>query len=116
MCIYHGCTTARFGEYIYYFEVDGAFAAEILAYMAGELRWVREELGEERGPRVHVAHEKENEERNYREEDDIMRLVNRNRYRYIFFCFFYLCEDNVSERAVRPRIPHGQNDDDDQTC
>lgn len=81
MCTCQGCTTARFGEYVDCFEVDGAFAAEILAYVAGELRWVREELGDERGPRVHVAHEKEIEERNAREEDDIMRLVNRDRYR-----------------------------------
>lgn len=59
----------------------GPLAAEILAYVAGELRWAREELGEERRPRVHVAHEKEIDERNAREEDDIMRLVNRDRYR-----------------------------------
>lgn len=81
MCTFQGCTTAKFREYIDCFELDGAFAAEILAYMAGELRWVREKWGEERGPSVDVAQEKEEEDRNAREEDDITRLVNRNRYR-----------------------------------
>ena len=57
------------------------FAAEILAYMAGELRWIREKAGEERGPRTNVAQERENEERNDREEDDMERLCERNRYR-----------------------------------
>lgn len=49
--------------------------------MAGELRWVREQWGQERGGMVNVAQEIEDEEWNEREEDDIMRLVNRNRYR-----------------------------------
>ena len=61
LCTFEGCTTTQFYKYSECFELDGAFAAEILAYMAGELRWIREKWGEERGPRVNVAQEQENE-------------------------------------------------------
>lgn len=50
--------------------------------MAGELLWIREKWGEERGPKVNVAQEKENEEWNAQDEADIIRMVNRNQYRY----------------------------------
>ena len=81
ICTYQGCTTTPFEVYSKCFELDGVFAAEILEYLAGELRWVREKWGEERGPRVNVAQEKENEEWNDNDYDDIVRLVNVNRYR-----------------------------------
>lgn len=57
-CTFQGCTTTSFGKYSKCFELDWVFAAQILAYMAEELRWVREKWGEERGLRVNVSQEK----------------------------------------------------------
>ena len=78
LCTFEGCTATSLNEYGECFELDGAFAADILAYMAGELRWIREKWGQERGPRVNVAQEKENEEWNAADYDDMERLVQRN--------------------------------------
>lgn len=80
-CTFQGCTTTSFHEYGECFELDGAFAAEILAYMGGELRWIREKWGEERGPRVNVTEEQENEAWNAEHFNDIERMVQRNTYR-----------------------------------
>lgn len=81
LCTFQGCTTTNFRHFNNCFELDGLFAAEILAYMAGELLWIREKWGEERGPKVNIAQEKETEEWNEQDQDDIERLVNRNRFR-----------------------------------
>ena len=80
-CTFQGCTTTSFYKYSECFERDGAFAAEILAYMSGELRWIREMWGEERGPRVNVAQEQENEAWNAEDYNDIERMVQRSTYR-----------------------------------
>lgn len=45
LCTFEGCTTTSFYKYKECFEFDGDFAANILAYMAGELRWIRESGG-----------------------------------------------------------------------
>lgn len=77
ICTFAGCTTTDLRAYSQCFEVDGAFAVEILAYMAEELRWIVERWGEERGSRVDVAVEKEEEERIAQEESDLQRMVDR---------------------------------------
>ncbi|KAF6221575.1 hypothetical protein HO133_002431 [Letharia lupina] len=77
ICTFAGCTTTDLRAYSQCFELDGAFAVEILAYMAEELRWIVERWGEERGSRVDVAVEKEEEERIAQEESDLQRMVDR---------------------------------------
>ncbi len=60
-CTYTGCITTDFRAYSKCFEIDGSFAAEIIDYMATELKWVVERWGQERGRKVDVAKEKEEE-------------------------------------------------------
>lgn len=80
-CTFQGCTTTSFHKYSECFELDGAFAAEILAYMSGELQWVKEKWSEERGPRVNVAEEQENEAWNADDYNSIQRVIQRGTYR-----------------------------------
>lgn len=77
LCTFQGCTKTWCYKYDKCFELDGAFAAETLAYMAGELRWIRGKWGEERGPKVNAAQEHEDEDRNGEEYNDIERIIQR---------------------------------------
>ena len=80
-CTYSGCTTIEFEAYSECFELDGKFTAELLNFMATELRWVVERWGLERGPKVDVDQEKEDERWNDEDYDDIVRMDNRNWWR-----------------------------------
>ena len=62
MCTWTGCTTTAFRTYSRCFELDGAFAANVMWYMAEELLWVVDRWGMERGWSVDFAAEKQEEE------------------------------------------------------
>lgn len=80
-CTYSGCTTIKFEAYSQCFELDGQFTAELLSFMATELKWVVERWGLERGPKVDVDQEKEDERWNREDYDEIARLDQRNWWR-----------------------------------
>ena len=82
LCTYTGCTTTDFRAYSRCFELDGSFAAEILDFMGAELKWVVERWGQERGPEVDVAQEREDEGRIADDYHNIGRLDWRNMYRW----------------------------------
>lgn len=73
MCTFTGCTTTNFRRYSECFELDGAFAAEIMEYMAEELLWVVDCWGIELGSWVDYAAEKVEEE----QEESRQRLVDK---------------------------------------
>ena len=80
-CTYTLCTTMNFRLCSHIFEQDGFFAAEILDFMATELKWIVEKWGRERGPKVDVAQEKEDERWNENDYHDIERLCWKNNCR-----------------------------------
>ncbi|CAD6590043.1 MAG: hypothetical protein ASARMPREDX12_004161 [Alectoria sarmentosa] len=63
------------------FELDGSFAAELLNFMAIELRWIIERWGQERGPKVDVMQEKEDRERIEEEYEDAQYRWYKYQYR-----------------------------------
>ena len=77
ICTFAGCTKTDLRAYSPCFELDGTFAAEILKYMAEEWRWVVERWGEERGWKVDVVAEREDEERDAQEESDRQHMVDK---------------------------------------
>ena len=77
MCTSAGCTTADLREYSNVFEMDGAFAAEVLGYLAKELLRAVEWWGDDRGSKVDVVFEKEEEEWVAEEEESRERYVQK---------------------------------------
>ena len=55
LCNYEYCTTADFTAMARCFELDGGFAAELMAFMAAELMWVVERWGKEVGRPIDLA-------------------------------------------------------------
>ena len=58
LCNYEYCTTADFTEMAQCFELDGGFAAELMAFMAAELMWVVERWEKEVGRPIELADQK----------------------------------------------------------
>lgn len=79
-CTFSGCTTTDFLKYSRCFELDGLFAAEILDFMGSELKWVVEKWGQERGPKVDVMQEREDERWNEEDYTNIERLSWKTSY------------------------------------
>lgn len=80
-CTYSGGTTTDFRAYSQCLELDGSFAAEILNFIAIELRWIIERWGQERGPKVDVMQENEDEERIEGDYEDAQYRWDRYRFR-----------------------------------
>ena len=84
-CTERGCTSTDFQAYVKRFESDGSFAAEKIDNMVTEMEWVVERWGRERGRKVDVAQEKDDEERcinDYDEYYDLYQTVRYNRWSY----------------------------------
>lgn len=77
MCTAAGCTAEDLRAFGQLYELNGEIAAEILEYMAAELLWIVERWGEERGEKVDVAAEREEEARIEEEEDAKKRFVQK---------------------------------------
>lgn len=59
LCTFELCTTVDFWDYAACFEGDGAFAADIMHFIAGELKWAVEQWEVQTGWDVDVAAKKE---------------------------------------------------------
>ena len=81
ICTFAGCQTTDFRAYSQCFELDGEFAAAILAYQAEEVLWIVEMWGKERGSSVDVAAEREEEYEIEKEKSDLERMVHKFRRR-----------------------------------
>ena len=77
LCTSAGCTRKHLRGFSPFFESDGAFTADVLNYMAAELRWVIKRWGEDRGEEVDVTAEREEEERIAEEESLFQDMVDR---------------------------------------
>ena len=62
LCTFNFCTTVDFVDYADCFEKDGAFAAEIMIYLATEIRWAKERWEEQVGWPVDVFTNEEQED------------------------------------------------------
>lgn len=58
LCTFQFCTTVDFMDYVECFERDGAFAAEIMRFMASELKWAKERWEAQIGSPVDVVEKK----------------------------------------------------------
>ena len=78
MCTSAACTEKDLHAYSKFFEVDGVFTADLLCYMAAELRWTLEMWGGDRGEEVDIAAEKEEDWRIEQLKSDAWRMWMRS--------------------------------------
>ena len=59
ICTFERCTTVDFMDYAYCFEKDGGFAAEIMIYLASEIKWAKDRWEAQVGRPVDVFRNQE---------------------------------------------------------
>lgn len=58
LCTFEFCTVVEFMDYVECFELDGAFAAEIMKFLASEMKWAVDRWGAHMGASIDVTEKK----------------------------------------------------------